>query len=152
MVDTADRWSARATRGPALTVLALGCLASFAHGLLGRGDLLLSPPQREPAVETRAEVTAPPPLPPVEAVPSPQPAAAEVVVAARDEAPAEPATTEATRGPQGAEEPLLVLAPAEPAAPPDQATAPSAADDAVPAAEVVAPAPDAPPDVGPPLV
>jgi len=145
MVRSESQWSARATRGPALTVVALACLASFGHGLLGRGDITLSPPQREPVVEARVEVIAPPS---VEAASlAPRPAAPRRAVAAAREEPPEPVLAEATRGADAPDEgPTLAAAADEaPVLTVDAATAPAAADQGVPAAEV-APAPVDPPD------
>ena len=138
MVDAHNHWSARATRGPALTVLALASLASFGHGLFGRGDLLLSPPLREPASQVLAE--APPPPPAVDPLLPEKPAA--VVVATREGARPEPARADETAGAEGAEDPALALATAaaEAVAPADPATTPAAVESGVPAAEV-APAP-----------
>jgi len=143
MVDAHNPWSARATRGPVLTVLALASLASFGHGLFGRGELLLSPPPREPAFEALAE--APPPPPAVDPLLPAKPAATPgVVAAAREVERAEPARTEETAGAEDLALAVAAATVAETVAPSDPAATPAAVDTGVPAAEV-APAPAEPP-------
>jgi hypothetical protein len=143
MVHAENQWSARATRGPALTVLALASLASFGHGLLGRGDILLSPPQREPMVEARLVVLPPPAVETASLLPRPA-APRRVVAAAREKAPEPAVLAEATRG-VAEEGQTLAAAPEAPVLTAEAAAAPAAADQAVPAAEV-APALVEPPD------